>query len=135
MADTDVRFKDFTKKRPPVFFTIGEQRFDCYQALPVETMQEITKKAEVVNTGNAMTALTEFFELVMQPEAVIRLKAMMSDKVDPLEMDQATDIFMWLLEVYGLRPTTSSSGSSAGLPTDGAGTPSTDGVSLAESTP
>jgi hypothetical protein len=127
-----VKFKDFTRKRTPIFFTIEEERFDCIVGLPVETLQEVALRAGDVNNTNAYDSMKEFFKLVIQPESVDRLLAMMKDRDNPLEMEQATDIFMWLLEVYGLRPTTSSSGSSDGSPTDGAGTLSTVGASAGE---
>jgi len=129
VTDQNVKFKDFSKKRVPINFMVDGETFHCMPALSVEVMQEVALKAGDVTNTTAFSSMTEFFGNVLQPESFIRLKAKMSDKVEPLELDQATDIFLWLLEVYGLRPTTSSSGSSDGSPTDGAGTTSTAGAS------
>ena len=129
MSDNGVSFKDFTRKRKPVNFKIEEQRFDCVPALPVETTQVITRIARDISNENALESLNEFFQEVLLDDGAARIKALMADKKNPLETDQAVEILYWLLEVYGLRPTQSSSDSSSGSPTDGDGTASTDGLS------
>lgn len=124
-TDNNVKFKDFSKKRKPVFFTLdGDERFDCSPGLPVELLQELALLATGVTEENAADALKEFFKLALVDEAYERLLLKMRDKQNPLELDQARDIMMWLLEVYGFRPSQPSSDSSAGSPTDDAGTPS-----------
>lgn len=129
MTDNGVSFKDFTRKRKPVNFKIEDEHFDCVPALPVETTQVIARIAKEISDDNALEKLNEFFGEVLLGDGAERIRLLMGDKKNPLETDQAVEILYWLLEVYGLRPTQSSSGSSNGSPTDGDGTPSGAGVS------
>ena len=130
VADTVVRFKDFTKKRVPVFFNIEGERFDCAPAVPIDDLQEMVKGFGEVTAENIADALRAFFEKVMDEATAARLSSMMKDKKNPLDMEQAKEIMEWLLEVYSLRPTEPSSESSTGSATDGGGTPSGDGLSV-----
>jgi hypothetical protein len=134
MTDNAANFKDFTRKRRPVYFMLGDEKFDCAPALPVETTQMIVRIAKSITDENALGSLNEFFAEVLLGDGAERIRAAMADKTEPLETTQATEILYWLLEVYGLRPTQPSSDSSSGSETGGAGTPSTDGASVAGST-
>lgn len=128
MSQEDIRFKDFTRKRTPVFFTIEGERFDCYSAIALPSLQEIVEVAQEFSTETAVESFTAFFKIVMEEAGAVRLEEMLKDKRNPLDQEQAVEIMQWLLEVYGLRPTQPSSESSPGSPTDDAGTPSEAGV-------
>lgn len=124
----DVRFKDFTKKRKPVFFTVEGERFDCYAAIALPSLQEIVEVSRNFSTETAVESFAAFFAIVMEPENAARMEVLLRDKKNPLDQEQAVEIMQWLLEVYGLRPTQPLSESSPGSPTDNAGTPSEAGV-------
>lgn len=128
VTDTNVNFRDFTKKRSAVFFNLDGERFDCAPAVPVTSLQELANYAGEVNSNNAADFLQKFFGLVMDADNQSRIAARMVDKTNPLDMDQALEIMHWLLEAYGMRPTQSSSDISTGSPTDGDGTPSMAGA-------
>ena len=127
----NVNFKDFKKARKAIYFTNGpEERYDCVPALGLPSMQEIAALAAGFTIETAVDHFVMFFNTVLQPESAVRFEAKMrSDKLDPIEHDQALDIMFWILEQYGLRPTQPSSVSSDGSPTDDGGTPSEAGVS------
>jgi hypothetical protein len=129
VTNDDVRFKDFSKKRKPVFFVLDGptpdgERFDCYPALALPSLQEIALISGNMTADNATESFEEFFSVVMQPDSATRMAAKLHDRANPLDPDQANEIMEWLMEVYGLRPSQPSSDSSAGSPTDDAGTPS-----------
>ena len=127
MSD-DVRFKDFTKKRKPVFFTVEGERFDCYPAIALPSLQEIVEVSRDFSTEKAVESFAAFFAVVMDEGNAARMEVLLRDKVNPLDQEQAVEIMQWLLEVYGLRPTQPSSESVLGSPTDDAGTPSEAGA-------
>jgi hypothetical protein len=77
---------------------------------------------------------TDIFELILTEESAARFTTRMSSREDPIGINQLNKILPWLMEQYGLRPTTPSSGSSGGSPNPDDGTNSTDTASPAEST-
>lgn len=140
MTSDSVRFKDFSKKRLPINFVLDGptpegEKFECYTALALPSLQEIAKIAEEMTAETATESFTEFFRVVLQPESAVRMEAKLKDRLFPLDPEQANDIMSWLMEVYGLRPTRPSSGSSDGSPTGDAGTPSVAGASVVDSIP
>lgn len=127
MSD-NVVIKDFTKKRKVIQFDLDGHRYVCYPALAIPSLQEISTLAADFTPATAVEQLTKFFEVILPDEDAMRLSAKLTDKNNPLELDQAADIMHWVVEAYGLRPTTSSSASSNGSPTDGDGTRSAVGA-------
>ena len=129
---SSVQFKDFTKKRVEVYFTLAdgpEGRYDCVPALSLPAVQELALIGGNFRHDNVMASFEEFFNLVCVPESAKRLiDKMTNDKMDPIDKEQAVEIMNWLLEVYGMRPTQPSSDSSSGSPIDGSGTTSEAGA-------
>lgn len=129
----DVRFRDFSKKRKPIFFILDSpnpegERFDCYPALALPSLQEISLIAGDMTQEKVLESFSAFFKVVLQPDSAERMEKKLYDRLNPLEVEQANDIMSWLMEEYGLRPSKPSSDSSAGSPTDDAGTPSVAGA-------
>lgn len=138
MTGNDVRFKDFSRKRQPIHFVLDSpspegERFDCYPALALPSLQEIALLAGDITAENASASFAAFFDVVLQPESAERMKAKLVDRMYPLDSEQANEIMIWLLGVYGLRPPQPSSGSSDGSPTGDVGTPSVAGASAVDS--
>lgn len=134
----DVRFKDFSKKRQPIYFILDGvtpegERFDCYPALALPSLQEIALIAGNMTQETITESFTEFFAVVLQPESAARMESKLKDRQNPLEVEQANEIMSWLMEVYGLRPSQPSSGSSDGSPTGDVGTLSVAGASAVDS--
>lgn len=134
MSSNDVRFKDFTKKRKQINFLLdSEEPYLCYPALALPSLQEIALISGNMTAETATESFAEFFAVVLQPESAERMKAKLYDRMNPLDSEQANEIMEWLMEEYGLRPTSPSSGSSDGSPTGDGGTPSVAGRSVVDS--
>lgn len=153
--------KDFTKpKRESIMFKIDEDTFSAVAAIGAEVLRPVimggisdiepgllarivdgkvedASREELVamidmakkQTGRTM----EFLDLVLEPESALRFAERMRSTVDPITMEQATEVFQWLLGEYGNRPTKPSN-SSAASP-EGNGTSSTVGAQLETSIP
>lgn len=129
MTENQVSFKDFSRKPRTVNFTLdGGEVFHCAPAIPIDTMQEVIDKFGGITSANAKEAVREFLRLVLLDESFERIQKRFTDKTNPLDIIQAKDILMWLLEVYGLRPSESSPDSSTGSPTGDDGMPSMAGA-------
>lgn len=134
MANT-VNMKDFSKEKKKISFTLDGIEYPCYPKILAPVLQQLTEATEELNLGNAAQKVELFFSGVMSEEHQIRLSARLADPWDDFGVEEALEIMLWLMEAYGLRPTKSSSGKSAGSRTDGAGTRSVAGASRKGSTP
>lgn len=162
MADTAI-FRDFTKKRPPVYFNIGDEKFHCFKALGPRRLQRAinafrevqTQSKEGVTEGNVgqlLERITNTMIFFLKPESYKRFDALVrrededelendiedvaDDDYEPVDVYQLIDILTWLLgDVYGARPTKPSSDSSTTSESDDGGTSSTAGAQLEESIP
>lgn len=133
MSD-DVVFKDFTKKRKEVRFTVGEESFEVLPSLPIPVMQEflsIAKKIEGKSVGpETLTDVMHIFDLVLKGDSASRFAARIASLDDDnIGLDQAMDIIQWMMEHYSKRPTVQPANSSASSPGENVGTISTAGVS------
>lgn len=133
---TSTRFKDFTKKKPPVEFQIDDDIFIAPSVLPVPTMQELADVAGSIKneTDNKklFEKLTGIYDVILTEKSAARFQERVKSKTEPIDINQLVDIMMWLLEEYGLRPTQPSLDSSPGAPSETPGTPSTAGAPSAE---
>lgn len=129
-----VNFKDFKKKRRDIYFTNGpDERYDCVPALSLPAIQDIAKLSEGFTIETAVDHFVEFFNTVLVEESAQRFEhKMRTDKIDPIDQEQALDMMLWVLEQYGVRPTQPSSGTSDSSPTDDGGTSSEVGASPEE---
>lgn len=153
-------FRDFTKKRPPVYFILnGDERFNCYRAISPKKLQRAMNafrgiQAETkdgIDEGNVVALLGRISNTMiffLKPESYERFEKLVNppdeDEVDGeddsdeklVDVEQLVDILTWLLgEVYSTRPTKPSSDSSTTSPSDGTGTSSTAGAQPKESIP
>lgn len=139
-----VEIRDFSSKRKPVKFQIDGEKFDGVRNLSAPVLQQLAKAAEGIagdeneeeldvfkTIDEKLSALIETCNSVLQPESAERF-AKLAPTLDL--QDQIIPLMMWLLEVYGLRPTTVSSESSPSSPTEPDGTTSTVGSSTEVST-
>lgn len=125
--------RDFSKPRDPIYFTLDDERFDAAPAIPGETLAEFATRFSGEDETSRppmeqVQAYLSALELVLVPESYARFRARLSDRERPVELDQATDVILWLMEQYGQRPTQPSSPSSDGRPVPEPGTSSTDPV-------
>lgn len=130
---TDVAFKDFTKAKKQVRFRIDVDVFEAPSVLPIPVLQQLAGSADALKAGGASSAETldqviGIFDIILLDASAAKLRERIASKDNPVDLEQLMDIMLWLLEVYGLRPTQESSDSSAGLPTETSGTPSAAGA-------
>lgn len=132
MTATEVNFKDFTKAKKRVQFKIDEDTFEAPHVLPIPTMQELARVTDKLKTAKTDDETLEqvigIFDVILLEESAKRMRERVASKEEPVDIEQLTDIMLWLLEVYSLRPTPASSPSSPGLLSETSGTPSADGA-------
>jgi len=143
MSETAI-FRDFTKKRREIFFTIDEERFDCRKALGAADLQQAMLKFksarsddEDVTAENVLAKISAALELLLLPDAHARFMAAVldRDRLEPIDLPQLTEIFQWLIEQYTVRPTQALSESSTLSSIDNAGIGFLDGALPLDSTP
>lgn len=128
----EVAFKDFTKAKKQVTFRIDVDVFEAPGVLPIPTMQELAGTADKLksdmSSSETLSQVIGIFDVILLDASAARLKERISSKEQPVDLEQLMEIMLWLLEVYGLRPTQPSSDSSAGQPVETSGTPLTAGA-------
>lgn len=129
--------KDFSKPRKKIIFRIDEDVFEAAPVMPAQTLLEFSVKfAQTQGKGDLdkqLVILRDTLEMVLLPESFDRFASRLSDRERPIELGQLSDVVMWLLEEYGLRPTRPSSASLGGSPGPESGTPSTGSTPAEES--
>jgi hypothetical protein len=139
IADEEVR--DFTRARKRVLFKIDDDVFEAAPAMPAATAFEFLAavqdigKTDGAAAGEKVRLIVDTFKKILKQESAERFERRMADVDQPVEIPQVTEVMLWLLERYGLRPTRPSSESSPGSDTPAPGTSSTDGASSPGSTP
>jgi hypothetical protein len=137
-------FRDFSRKRLPVYFVIDGEEFHCRKALGAELLQDAMIKFKDAHADggditavNVLEKISDALEILMFEESHARFMAAVKDRQreEPIELGQLTEIFQWLIERYTARPTEALPDSSNSSETDNAGTDSPAGVQLPESTP
>lgn len=130
-----VRMKDFSRKRKTaISIKVDDRNITCYPQIQPEVLQELADAASDMTLANMGEKAALFFTGCMEKDDADHLTSRLADKWDDFGFEDASQIMLYLMEQYGLRPTKSSSGKSAGSRTGGAGTPSEDGVSAEAST-
>jgi hypothetical protein len=129
---SEVRFKDFTDTSEPIRFRINDDVFEAPSVLPVPVMQQLASAAADLKSqgsdAQALESIVHVFDVILVDESATLFRTRVNSKANPVGIKQIIDIMMWLLEVYGLRPTDQSSVSSDSSETETAGMPSTDGA-------
>jgi hypothetical protein len=130
--------RDFSRKRKRLDFTVDDDTFDAAIGLPGDIYAEFvttynsTQEAETYQQVH--DALKGALRLVLLDESWERFQARLRDKTNPIDDDQMSDVVIWLMEEYGMRPTQPSQPSSDGQPAPESGTSSTENTQPAEST-
>jgi hypothetical protein len=119
-ADQDVM--DFSKHRS-VRFKIDHADgtpdfFDGVPGLPALVLAEFAETADKLGTDlsvkDQVQTFKDLFGLVLTDESAERFINRLSDRTDPIGFDQVNEILPWIMEKYGMRPTSPSAPSSAG---------------------
>lgn len=128
----EARFKDFSKKRERIVFRIDADDFEALSVLPIPVMQDLVAQAaglkdqEVNET--VLKDVLNIFNTILLPESAARFQSRVNSVDNPVDLAQVMDIMVWLMELYGQRPTQQSSDSSVGSPNGTDGTISMDGA-------
>ncbi len=130
--------RDFTKKRKRLDFQIDDDTFEAASVLPGDVFAEFvsvynsTVDSETYQQQHDM--LKHALELALLPDSWKRFDERLRDKANPIDDDQMSDVILWLLEEYGMRPTQPSRPSSDGPASPESGTSSTESTQPEEST-
>lgn len=130
--------KDFSRARERLQFTIDGDLFEAAPALPGKTLTEFGKRfSDIAETDLAdrLDIFADALSMVLLPDSNALFQKRFEDLERPIQLEQASDVIVWLLEQYGLRPTQPSSPSSSGPPSPEPGTNSTDAAQPAVSIP
>jgi len=128
-GSTEDGVKDFTRAHERIRFRIEPDRFEAARALPGRTMTEFASRFEKIGAmpvTQQVDAILDALGLVLLPESAALFAKRLGDLENPIELEQASDVMIWLLEKYGLRPTQPSSNSADGSGNPASGTNSTD---------
>lgn len=128
--------RDFTRQARVIEFKIDDDVFRCHPRLPAQVLMDFAVKADQMGdnpTGEqGIQAMLDVLEVTLLPNDFKVFRARMSDPDNAIELDQVSEIVPWIMEEYGLRPTTPS-GSLPDGPSDPApGTSSTESISAVE---
>jgi hypothetical protein len=83
-------------------------------------------------TPETLNDVLNIFNTILVPESAVRFAERLKSMENPVDLTQVMEIMVWLMELYGRRPTPPPSDSSAGLPSESDGTTSTAGAPLAQ---
>ena len=122
--------KDFTVKRAKVEFNIdhADGTPDTFEGVPGLPALALVSFSGLVDQQNDKMTIDEqvkffidLFGMILVEDSAARFVARMSNRDDPVEMDQVNAIMPWVMEQYGMRPTLPSEPSSSGSasPDDG----------------
>jgi hypothetical protein len=121
--------RDFSRPRKRLNFTIDGDEFEAASVLPGDVFAEFVTLYN--STGDTETyqqqhdMLKQALVLALLPESWQRFSTRLQDKARPIDDDQMSDVVLWLLEEYGMRPTQPSPDSSDGSANPESGTNST----------
>jgi hypothetical protein len=106
---------DFTVPRKRVRFRIDDDIFEAASALPTLTALEMTAQAEKFGSGTSeeqRNAITAIFSAILLHDSATLFISRLSDADHPIDIKQIAKVMPWVIEQYGLRPTSPSSDSS-----------------------
>jgi hypothetical protein len=117
-----MRHKSFTraKKREPVTFDLDGDTFECVRKMPMSLTRKISAlgDAENSNVNAKLDLFMEILEGLMLDHSYELFNKRLSDKTNPIDVEELSDIIEWLIEVYTGRPLEQSSDSANGSTID-----------------
>lgn len=130
--------RDFSRKRKRLDFTIDGDIFEAATVLPAELYAEFVTRYTGVDDDASVRdmyqVLSSALELVLLPDSYQLFLARLKDRSRPIDLDQMTEVVLWLMAEYGARPTQPSPSSSDGSASPESGTSSTANTQPEEST-
>ena len=130
--------RDFTRPRKRLNFTIDDDTFEAASVLPGDVFAEMVALHNLAVDAKTFQdqhdLLKKALQIALLPESWERFAVRLKDKERPIDDDQTSDVVIWLMEEYGIRPTQPSQPSSDGPSSPESGTSSTESTQPAEST-
>lgn len=117
--------RDFSAPRTPITFRIDGDVFTAMPALPALTLIEFADTGERMWDGgeeDRSKLFAKLFRMCLTDESAERFVDRLTDRTNPIDINQVNDVVDYLMERYGLRPTVPSGSSSAGSDSPDAGT-------------
>jgi hypothetical protein len=130
--------RDFSAPRRNVSFKIDDDTFQGVNDLPAMALIEFAGMVDQLNeleVAQQPQIFTQLFQMVLEPTSSELFLRRMGDREKPISLGQLMEIMPWIMEQYGLRPTTPSEASSDGSEPQATGTSSTDSAQPLESIP
>jgi hypothetical protein len=122
--------RDFTRQPKVIEFRIDDDVFRCHPRLPAQVLIDFAVEADAMGdspTGEqGIRAMLGVLEATLSAEQYRRFRDRMKDPVNPIDFEQVNEVVPYIMESYGLRPTTPSEESSDGPSSPGPGTSSTE---------
>ncbi|MGW2213196.1 hypothetical protein [Streptomyces sp. NPDC001781] len=129
--------RDFTRQPRVIEFKVDDDVFRCHPRLPAQVLIDFAVSADQMGdnpTGEqGITAMLGVLEVTLLPGDFKLFRERMSDPERAIELEQVSEIVPWIMESYGLRPTTPSDSSSDGPSVPGPGTSLTENTSAVAS--
>lgn len=109
---------DFSKPHSQVRFTVDGDTFQATPDIAAEVLVHFAggfmDLSDRKDPRDQFAALIGVLELVLLPDSYTRMVARTRDREHPVTLDQLSEIVMWLMGKYGLRPTQQPSNSPDG---------------------
>lgn len=131
LSPSDTEIQDFTE-HVNVKFRIDDDIFVGVPNIPANDLMAFAKLFDGMSESDVINdpkAFNDMFALVLTEPSRARFVERMGSKTEPISMTQVMKIMPWIMEQYGMRPTSPSPSSSDGSPSQGDGTSSTESAS------
>lgn len=96
----------------PTMFKVGDLTCRAYQPTSGQVAMMFSRASERNEDGERTAATIDFMLGIFDKETSKELGSRLLDRDDPFELENLTEIFEWLMEEWGARPTQSPSASS-----------------------
>lgn len=121
---------DFSTRRRSIRFRVDEDVFEAAPDIATDLALDYAEKVEIIGSRTATAdeqkdVIHSLVRMVLFPSSAARFIERLGDQKNPIGQAKVGEIFRWLFEEYGLRPTESDSASSTGSVSLDAGTNST----------
>ena len=103
------RYKDFgagsnKDNKEPIIFKIHGEEFTCVPEVQGRVLLNIVAEAGDEDPAKAASAISTFFNFVLEDESSARFNALTEDKHRVVTVETLTEIITWLMELYTSRP-------------------------------
>lgn len=108
-----IRHKDFTKKQKlePVTFTLDGDTFHCVRKMPGGMIKKIAALGNIENKSveQKINTFIDILKDLLLDDSYEIFNGRINDKMNPIDIEEMSDIIEWLIEVYTGRPLAQSS--------------------------